>query len=155
MRIIVGDPDPKHIAYVNQILGILNHQLVGSGVDATWMLTFARQAKPDIAIVYAHFTDIKLARTVQSLFQNGYVKAVIVGAKATISEIEMLNTMPNTTVVMRPFTVQKMAEAIATVTGTPIPVARPSAPRVPTPATAAPPAAVKPTPTFDRPSFVR
>jgi len=153
MRVIVGDPDPKHVAYVRQILGILNHQLVGSGVDATWMLTFARQAKPDIAIVYAHFNDIKLGRTVQSLFQNGYVQAVIVGAKAPISEIELINTMPRTTVVMRPFTVQKMAEAIALVTGTPVPVARPAAPKPGAPA--APAAAPKPASPFERPSFVR
>jgi len=153
MRVIVGDPDPKHIAYVRQILGILNHQLVGSGVDATWMLTFARQVKPEIAIVYAHFTDLRLNRTVQSLFANDYVKAVIVGAKAPISEIELINTMPHTTVVMRPFTVQKMAEAIALVTGTPVPVARPAAPKPGAPA--APAAAPKPASPFERPSFVR
>jgi len=151
MRIIVGDPDPKHIAYVKQIIGILNHQMVGSAGDATATLTIARQLKPDIAVVYAHFTDLRLARTVQSLFQNDYVKAVIIGAKAPITEIELVNTLPHTNIVMRPFTVQKMAEAISVVTGTPIPVARPAG----SSASAQPAAAPKPAITFDRPSFVR
>jgi len=153
MRIIVGDPDPKHIAYVKQILGILNHQMVGSAGDGTATLTVGRQLTPDVAIVYAHFTDLRLGRIVQSLLQNNYVKAVIIGAKMPITEIELINTLPNTTIVMRPFTVQKMAEAIAAVTGTPVPVARPVAPTASAPQPVA--AAPKPASPFERPSFVR
>ena len=153
MRIIVGDPDPKHIAYVNQILGILKHQMVGSAGDATATLTIGRQLTPDVAIVYAHFTDLRLGRVVQSLLQNTYAKAVIIGAKMPITEIELINTLPNTTIVMRPFTVQKMAEAIAAVTGTPVPIARPVAPAASAPQPVA--AAPKPASPFARPSFVR
>jgi len=144
MRVIIGDPDPKHVAYVKQILGILNHTPVGAGANATWMITAARVTRPDIAIVFAHFEDIRLQKTVQSLFANEYVKAVIIGAKSPITEIELVNVIPHTAVVMRPFTVQKMAEAIALATGTPIAVGKPSTPPKP----AATPIA------FERPSFV-
>ena len=116
------DPDSKHIAYVKQILGILKHQMVGSAGDATGTLTIGRQLRPVVAIVYAHFTDLRLARVVQSLFQDDYVN---IGAKAPIADIELINTLPRTNIVMRPFTVQKMAGVIAAMTGKPVPVARP------------------------------
>ena len=79
---------------------------------------------------------------------------MIIGAKAPITEIELVNTLPHTVIVNRPFTVQKMAEAISAVTGIPVPlgkatpVARPAAP-------AAVPAAPKTPALFERPSFVR
>jgi len=150
MRVIIGDPDPKHVAYLKQILGILNHTPVGSGNDATWMITAARVTKPDVAIVYAHFEDIRLVKTVQSLFANGYVKGIIVGAKSPISEIDFLHAVPHTAIVMRPFTVQKMNEAIALATNTPIAVARPSAAKPAQAAASASPAPIA----FERPSFV-
>ncbi|MGB8264796.1 MAG: hypothetical protein WCE44_00540 [Candidatus Velthaea sp.] len=149
MRVIIGDPDPKHIAYVKQILGILNHTLVGGGADATWLITAARQAHPDIAIIYGHFEDISLGRTVQSLFEKG-VKSLIIGAKVPVNDIERYQAMPNVAVVMRPFTVQKMAEAISHSTNTPMPAAKGVVAKPAAPATAPAAAPVK----YERPSFV-